>query len=108
MSGPYHDSNTVLHEPATASRHLDVTKQILEEQRPMTLNEPSFHPIYGKPIEILLVEDNDDEASLTIDTLAVGRIRNNVSLVQDGVEALTFLRREGSYANAPRPDLILL
>ena len=75
---------------------------------PMTLSDPSSHPIFGRPIEILLVEDDHDEASLTMETLAEGRIRNNVSLVHDGVDALTFLRREGSYANAPRPDLILL
>lgn len=74
----------------------------------MTLNDAASHPIYGKPIDILLVEDNDDEASLTIETLSEGRVRNKVNLVGDGVEALTFLRREGKYANAPRPDLILL
>ena len=64
--------------------------------------------IYGKPIEILLVEDNPDEASLTIETLKEGRVRNIVTLVTDGVEAITFLRREGKYASAARPDLILL
>ena len=82
--------------------------QFWKFSKTMTLNDPHAHPIYGKPIEILLVEDNHDEASLTIETLSEGRIRNNVSLVQDGVEALTFLRREGTHANAPRPDLILL
>ncbi len=66
------------------------------------------HSIYGRPIEILLVEDNADEASLTIETLKEGRVRNNVTLVRDGVEAMTFLRREGRYASAARPDLILL
>lgn len=64
--------------------------------------------IYGRPIEILLVEDNPDEASLTIETLREGRVRNNVTWVGDGVVAMTFLRREGRYASAPRPDLILL
>jgi chemotaxis family two-component system response regulator Rcp1 len=82
--------------------------QLGRSSKTMTLNDPNAHSIYGKPIEILLVEDNHDEASLTIETLSEGRIRNNVSLVQDGVEAMTFLRREGTYANAPRPDLILL
>jgi len=66
------------------------------------------HSIYGKPIEILLVEDNPDESSLTIETLKEGRVRNNVTLVEDGVAAMTFLRREGKFATAPRPDLILL
>ncbi len=74
----------------------------------MTPTDLSSQPMYGEPIDILLAEDNQDEASLTIETLANGRIRNNVILVCDGVEALTFLRREGKYANAPRPDLILL
>ena len=59
-------------------------------------------------LEILLVEDNPDEASLTIETLKEGRVRNNVTLLDDGVEAITFLRREGKYAAVPRPDLILL
>ena len=94
--------------PAPRNLLLDSINQIRKSNHLMTLSEPSIHPIYGKPIEILLVEDNEDDASLTIDTLAEGRIRNNVSLVEDGVEALTFLRREGTYANAPRPDLILL
>ena len=66
------------------------------------------HSIYGRPIEILLVEDNPDEASLTIETLKEGRVRNNITLVEDGVEAITFLRREGKYASGPRPDLIFL
>jgi len=61
-----------------------------------------------RPIEILLVEDNPDEAELTMDTLAEGRVRNRVQWVQDGEEALAVLRREGAHATAPRPDLILL
>lgn len=71
-------------------------------------NGSTVYSIYGKPIEILLVEDNPDEASLTIDTLKEGRVRNNVTHVEDGVDAITFLRRQGKFANAPRPDLILL
>jgi len=62
----------------------------------------------GKPIEILLVEDTTDEAELTMETLQDGRIRNRVHWVQDGEEAMAFLRRQGRYAAAPRPDLILL
>jgi len=61
-----------------------------------------------RPIEILLVEDNADEAELTMDTLREGRIRNRVRWVEDGEEALVVLRREGAHAAAPRPDLILL
>jgi len=62
----------------------------------------------GWPIEILLVEDNADEAQLTMDVLQEGRIRNRLHWVEDGEEALAFLRRQGRFAAAPRPDLILL
>jgi len=62
----------------------------------------------GKPIEILLVEDNAVEAELTMDTLKDGRVRNRVHWVEDGEEAMAFLRREGPHAAVPRPDLILL
>jgi CheY-like chemotaxis protein len=61
-----------------------------------------------EPIEILLVEDSPDDADLTIDALRDGRVRNRVTVVEDGVEAMAYLRRQGSYADAPRPDLILL
>ena len=62
----------------------------------------------GEPIEILLVEDSPDDADLTIDALRDGRVRNRITHVEDGVEAMAFLRREGRHADAPRPDLILL
>ena len=62
----------------------------------------------GIPIEILLVEDNPDDACLTVDALQEGRVKNNVRVIEDGVSAMAFLRREGRYASAPRPDLILL
>lgn len=62
----------------------------------------------GKPIEILLVEDSPDDATLTIEALRDGKVRNNVHLAEDGVEALAFLRRQGSKAGSPRPDLVLL
>jgi CheY-like chemotaxis protein len=61
-----------------------------------------------KPVEILLVEDNLADVRLTLETLKEEKLHNNLSVVNDGVEALAFLRREGSYANAVRPDLILL
>ncbi len=60
------------------------------------------------PIEILLVEDNPADVRLTIETLKEEKLRNNLNVVTDGVEALAFLRRQGKHANAPRPDLILL
>jgi CheY-like chemotaxis protein len=59
-------------------------------------------------IEILLVEDNPPDVDLTTEALQSGKLRNNISVVGDGIEALAFLRREGRYAHAPRPQLILL
>jgi chemotaxis family two-component system response regulator Rcp1 len=66
--------------------------------------------IFGRtrPVEILLVEDNLGDARLTQEALKEGKIRNNLHHVKDGVEALAFLRREGSYSNAPTPDIVLL
>src|SRR4030042_1249418 len=61
-----------------------------------------------RPVEILLVEDNPGDVRLTVEAFKEGKIRNHLSVVRDGVDALTFLRREGPYADAPRPDLILL
>lgn len=63
---------------------------------------------HGRPVEILLVEDNPGDVRLTIEALKEGKVRNNLSVVKDGVEALAFLRREGPFAGATRPDLILL
>jgi len=60
------------------------------------------------PIEILLVEDNAGDARLAQEALRDARVRNNLSWVPDGVEALAYLRREGRYDKAARPDLILL
>ena len=62
----------------------------------------------GRPIEILLVEDEKEEAELTMDVLREGRVRNRVHWVEDGEEAIAFLRRQDRHADAPRPDLILL
>ena len=62
----------------------------------------------GRPIEILLVEDNPGDVRLTMEGLREGKVRNNLHVARDGVEALAFLRREAGFANAIRPDLILL
>jgi CheY-like chemotaxis protein len=66
--------------------------------------------IFGRsrPVEILLVEDNLGDARLTEEALKEGKIRNNLHHVKDGVEALAFLRRQGGYAGAPTPDIVLL
>lgn len=61
-----------------------------------------------RPVEVLLVEDNPGDVRLTMEAFKEGKIRNHLSVVGDGVEALAFLRRQGPYANAPRPDIILL
>jgi CheY-like chemotaxis protein len=62
----------------------------------------------GDPVEVLLVEDNPGDVRLTSEGLREGKIKNHLSVVSNGVQAMAFLRRQGEYANAPRPDLILL
>ena len=61
-----------------------------------------------REVEILLVEDNPGDARLTMEALRDAHVRNNITHVPDGVEALACLRREGRYAGSPRPDIILL
>jgi two-component system, chemotaxis family, response regulator Rcp1 len=61
-----------------------------------------------EPIHILLVEDSESDAELTIEALRSARVLNEVHRAIDGVDALEFLRRQGAYAQAPRPDLMLL
>jgi len=60
------------------------------------------------PIEILLVEDNKADVRLTQEALKDAKVRNNLRVAADGVEAMAMLRRQGSHASAPRPDLIFL
>lgn len=60
------------------------------------------------PIDILLVEDNPGDVRLTTEALRRGRVANTLHVVDDGDKALAFLRREGEYADAPRPGLVLL
>jgi two-component system, chemotaxis family, response regulator Rcp1 len=64
--------------------------------------------IVGRPMEILLVEDDLEDAGLTIEALKQGSVPCRISLVRDGEEAMEFLLRKGHFARAPRPDLILL
>ena len=61
-----------------------------------------------RSIEILLVEDNPGDARLTIECMREAKVRNRMHVVEDGVEAMEFLRHEGRFSDAPRPDLILL
>ena len=60
------------------------------------------------PIEILLVEDNPGDVRLTKEALKEGKVYSNLHTCKDGVEAMEFLRRQGKYSSAPRPDIILL
>ncbi len=62
----------------------------------------------SKGIEILLVEDNPGDVRLTKEALKGSKVNNTMHVAEDGVEAMTYLRREGEYKDAPRPDLILL
>ncbi len=62
----------------------------------------------GRPVRILLVEDNPGDARLTVEVFKFNKMPKTLSVVEDGVEALAFLRQEGKYASALRPDLILL
>jgi CheY-like chemotaxis protein len=62
----------------------------------------------AQPIEILLVDDNDDDIVLLKESLRDSRLINLLSVVHDGEEALAYLRREGPFANAPAPGLVLL
>lgn len=59
-------------------------------------------------VEILLVEDSPADARLTQEAFKDGKVRNNLSVVSDGVQAMAYLRREGRFADAARPDLVLL
>ena len=62
----------------------------------------------GRPIEILLVEDNPGDVRLTKEALKEGKVLNELRVAGDGEQALAFLHREGKHAQAVRPDLILL
>jgi CheY-like chemotaxis protein len=62
----------------------------------------------GKPVEILLVEDNPADIRLAREALREWKLNNTLHVVMDGDEALAYLRREGEYASATRPDMILL
>jgi CheY-like chemotaxis protein len=62
----------------------------------------------GRPVEILLVEDNYGDMLLTIDAFANARIANNFQVASNGEQALQMLRKEGVYYNVPTPDMVLL
>jgi CheY-like chemotaxis protein len=62
----------------------------------------------GKPVDILLVEDNPADIRLAREALREWKLNNTLNVAMEGDEALKYLRREGEYAGAARPDMILL
>jgi two-component system, chemotaxis family, response regulator Rcp1 len=62
----------------------------------------------GRPIEILLVEDDPGDVRLTLEALKSAKVLNHLSVAEDGVDAMAFLHKQGKHAKAPCPDLILL
>jgi CheY-like chemotaxis protein len=64
--------------------------------------------IIGKPVEILLVEDNKGDVGLIEEVFEEAKIRNNLHVAEDGEEALLYLHGEGKFSGSPRPDIILL
>jgi two-component system, chemotaxis family, response regulator Rcp1 len=67
------------------------------------MNEP-----HAKPIQILLVEDSPSDAKLTLKALTLAKVANQVHHVEDGVQAMEFLKRQGTFSGSPLPDLVLL
>jgi CheY-like chemotaxis protein len=70
------------------------------------MNDPM--DLVAQPIEVLLVEDDPGDVLMTREAFEEHKVRNRLHVVNDGVDALAYLRNEGEYADAPRPDLILL
>ena len=68
----------------------------------MPLSQPA------RQIEVLLVEDDPGDVLMTREAFEVHKVTNHLHVVQDGVDAMAFLRQEGDYTDAPRPDLVLL
>ena len=62
----------------------------------------------GQAVDVLLVEDDPGDVLMTQEAFEEHKLRNRLHVVNDGVAAIAFLRREGAYADVPRPDLILL
>ncbi len=62
----------------------------------------------GRPIEVLLVEDDQGDILLTREAFELNKVRNRLHVVNDGEQAMAFLRQEDGYADVPRPDLVLL
>ncbi|MDG4555492.1 MAG: response regulator [Candidatus Competibacter sp.] len=67
-----------------------------------------MHHFPGQPIEILMVEDNPGDARLAEEALRDSRVLNNLNVAPDGEQAMHYLRQQGRFAGAPKPDIILL
>ena len=67
-----------------------------------------MNPRHRDPVEILLVEDDPGDTLMVREALADNTVTNHLTCLTDGEQAIAYLRREGEYADAPRPDLILL
>lgn len=63
---------------------------------------------WSRPVEILLVDDNPADVALTQEAFLENKLCNNLNVVNDGVEAMEYLRKRGQYASVPTPDIILL
>lgn len=70
--------------------------------------DKTLRPDLGRPVQILLVEDSPSDVAMTLAALREGRMANELLSVGDGEAAMSFLRREGTYGGAWRPDLVLL
>jgi CheY-like chemotaxis protein len=71
------------------------------------MTDPTY-PMPLTPIEVLLVEDDPGDVLMTQEAFEEHKVRNNLAVVNDGTEAIAYLRREGQYADVGRPDLVLL
>jgi two-component system, chemotaxis family, response regulator Rcp1 len=74
----------------------------------MIRDHAPMHDAVGRPMEILLIEDDLEDAGMTIESLRRGDVPCRISLVRDGEEAMEFLLQRDKYRRAPQPDLILL
>jgi CheY-like chemotaxis protein len=72
------------------------------------MTDPIYPAPLPTPIEVLLVEDDPGDVLMTQEAFEEHKVRNNLAVVNDGTEAIAYLRREGQYADAARPDLVLL
>lgn len=72
------------------------------------MTDTSMSDVLGRPVEILLVEDSPGDIRLTQEALRDAKVKNNLHVARDGVEAMAYLRQEGENVDMPRPDLVLL